>query len=162
MIPHMLRASHRLLLLSLAGFAAVVGLGTIRASPAHALLDTEPAVVVAFQAFHAHFDSLVWLGAAALGTALKLLAPGYRGPSWAPRLLAPAYALGALVFAGSYAVKGLGLRLGVASLSRPIPAALASLGGLLLLVAAACALAIAWAVFQAQRAAAAAGPAPQA
>jgi hypothetical protein len=147
----MLRASHRLLLLSLAGFAAVIGLGTIRASPAHVLLDTEPSVVVAFQAFHAHFDSLVWLGAAALGATLKVLAPGYRGPAWAPRVLAPAYALGAVVFAGSYAVKGLGLRLGIAALSRPVPAALASIGGLLLLLAAACALAVGWAVLEAQR-----------
>jgi hypothetical protein len=146
------RSAHRLLILSLAGFAAVVGLGTIRASPAHAWLDTDAAGVAALQAFHAHFDSLVWLGAAALGAALKLLAPGYRGPAWAPRLLAPVYGAGAVVFAGSYAVKGLGLRLGVAALARPVPAALASLGGLLLLASAACGLVIAWSAFTAQRA----------
>jgi len=151
------RSAHRLLLLSLAGFATVVGLGTIRASPAHLLLDNE-ASVQAFQAFHAHFDSLVWLGAAALGAALKLLAPGYRGPDWAPRWLAPAYAMGAVVFAGSYAVKGLGLRLGVAPLARAVPAALASLGGVLLLGAALCALVVAWSVLTAQRADRAAAP----
>jgi hypothetical protein len=149
------RSAHRLLVLSLAGFAAVVGLGTVRASPAHALLDTEQSVQ-AFQAFHAHFDSLVWLGAAALGAALKLLAPGYRGPEWAPRLLAPAYALGAVVFAGSYGVKGLGLRFGLATLARPVPAALASLGGLLLALSALCAFVVAWSARAALRARAAA------
>jgi hypothetical protein len=146
------RSAHRLLVLSLAGFAGVIGFGAIRASPAHALLDTAPAVIQAFQAFHAHFDSLVWLGAAALGGALKLLAPGYRGPAWAPRWLAPLYAAGTVLFAGSYAVKGLGLRLGLAALAQPLPAALASIGGVLLLAAAACALAIGRAVLAAPRA----------
>jgi hypothetical protein len=143
------RSSRLLLLFSLAGFAAVIGLGTIRASPAHLALDTTPEVIRSFQAFHAHFDALAWLGAAALGAVVGRLAPAYRGPAWAPRLLAPAYAAGAVIFSGSYAVRGLGLRFGVAPLARPVAPILASIGGLLLLAAAGSALAIGWAIWRA-------------
>jgi hypothetical protein len=143
------RASRQLLLFSLAGFVAVVALGTVRASPAHVAFDTSPEIVRSLQSFHAHFDSLVWLGAAALGGALRLLAPAYRGPRWAPRLLVPAYAAGSIVFSGSYAVKAVGLRFGMALLARPVAPALASIGGLLLLGAAGCVTAIGWAVLRA-------------
>jgi hypothetical protein len=138
------RASRQLLLFSLGGFVAVVALGTVRASPAHAAFDTSPEIVRSLQSFHAHFDSLVWLGAAALGGALRLLAPAYRGPAWAPRLLPAAYAAGSIVFSGSYAVKALGLRFGLDVLARPVAPALASVGGLLLLGAAGCAATIGW------------------
>jgi hypothetical protein len=147
------RAARQLLLFSLAGFVAVVGLGTIRASPAHAAFDVSPEIVKALQSFHAHFDSLVWLGAAALGGALHLLAPAYRGPAWAPRALGPVYAAGSLVFSGSYAVKGLGLRFGIDLLARPVAPALASVGGLLLLAAAGCAVVVGWGVLRAPGAA---------
>jgi hypothetical protein len=144
------RASRQLLLFSLAGFVMVVALGTVRASPAHLAFDVSPEIVRSFQSFHAHFDSLVWLGAAALGGALHLLAPAYRGPAWAPRTLAPVYAVGSLVFSGSYAVKGIGLRFGIDPLARPVAPALASVGGLLLLAAAGCAAAIGWALLRRQ------------
>ncbi|BDG02577.1 hypothetical protein [Anaeromyxobacter oryzae] len=150
------RSARLLLATSLAGFAAVVGFGTIRASPAHHLLDT-PEAVKSFQAFHAHFDALVWLGAAALGAALKVLAASYRGPAWAPRVLAPAYALGAVVFSVSYAVKAVGERFGMRVLARPIAPALASAGGLALLAAAGCAAVIAWGVARPAAAGARAG-----
>jgi hypothetical protein len=136
------RAARQLLLVSLAGFCLVIGLGTIRASPAHLAMDTTPEVIRSFQSFHAHFDALVWLGAAALGSALRLLAPGYAGPAWAPRALAPAYAAGAVVFSCSYAVRALGERFGIAALVRPVAPSLASAGGVLLLAAAGCALVI--------------------
>jgi hypothetical protein len=139
------RSARLLLVSSLAGFAAVIVLGTIRASPAHRLLDT-PESVKSFQAFHSHFDALVWLGAAALGTALRSLASAYRGPAWAPRALAPAYLLGATVFSTSFAVRALGERFGVAVLARPVAPALASSGGVLMIAAAACALVVAFGV----------------
>jgi hypothetical protein len=142
------RAARQLLLFSLGGFVAVVALGTVRASPAHVAFDTSPEIVRSLQSFHAHLDSLVWLGAAALGGALHLLAPAYRGPAWAPRTLPAAYALGSLVFSGSYAVKGLGLRFGIDVLARPVAPALASAGGLLLIAAAGCAAVIGWALLR--------------
>lgn len=142
------RASRQLLVFSLAGFAAVVALGTLRASPAHLAFDVSPEVVRSLQSFHTHFDVLAWLGPAALGGALHLLAPAYSGPAWAPRTLAPCYALGAIVFSGSYAVKALGLRAGIDVLARPIAPALASAGGLLLLGAAGCAVTIGWALLR--------------
>jgi hypothetical protein len=145
------RASRQLLLFSLAGFASVVALGTIRASPAHVAFDTSPEIVRSLQSFHAHLDSLVWLGAAALGGALHLLAPAYRGPAWAPRHLPPLYAAGSVVFSGSYAAKAFGLRFGLAPLVRPVAPALASGGGLLLLASAGCAVVIAWALLRAGR-----------
>jgi hypothetical protein len=138
------RSARHLLLLSLAGFCAVVAFGTARASPAHLVLDTTPEVIRSFQAFHAHFDAMVWLGAAALGATLKLLAPGYAGPAWAPRALAPAYGLGAVLFSFSYAAKALGARFEIAALARPVAIVLASAGGVLLLAAAGCVLVIGW------------------
>jgi hypothetical protein len=136
------RAARLLLASSLVAFAVVIGLGTLRASPAHQLLDT-PEAVKSLQAFHSHFDNLVWLGSAALGATLKLLAPGYRGPAWAPRLLAPAFLAGAVVFACSFAVKALGQRCALGALVRPLAPALASLGGVGMLLAAVAALVVA-------------------
>jgi len=140
------RAARLLLVYSLLAFAAVIGLGMLRASPAHLAMDTDPAVVQALQSFHAHLDSLGWLGAAALGAALRLLAPAYRGPAWAPRTLALSYAAGAALFPVAYAAKGIGLRLGAGVLVRLASPLLASLGGLSLLVAGGCALVVAWRV----------------
>jgi len=140
------RAARLLLIFSLLAFAAVVCLGTLRASPAHLVMDTDPVVVQALQSFHSHLDSLAWLGAAALGAVLRLLAPTYRGPPWAPRALAPTYAAGAVLFPVAFAAKGIGLRLGVGPFVRPIAPLLASVGGLSLLAAAGCALVIAWSV----------------
>lgn len=151
------RAARRLLLFSLAGFAGVVLFGTIRASPAHQLLDG-PESLRSFQSFHAHFDALAWLGAAALGAALRPFAAAYRGPEWAPGLLVPSYCAGAVVFSCSYAVKGLGERFAVELLVRPLAPLLASLGGLGLVAAAGCAGVVAWSL--ARRAAADPGLAP--
>jgi hypothetical protein len=141
------RSARLLLVTSLAGFAAVIGFGTLRASPAHKLLDTAESVK-SFQAFHAHFDALVWLGAAALGTALWLLRDAYRGPAWVPRALAPAYGLGAVVFSCSYAVRALGERFAIPALVKPLAPLLASAGGLCLVAAAGAALVIAWGVLR--------------
>jgi hypothetical protein len=116
------RAARQLLLVSLAGFCLVIGLGTIRASPAHLAMDTTPEVIRSFQSFHAHFDALVWLGAAALGSALRLLAPGYAGPAWAPRALALASAGGVLLLAAAgcaLVIGGALLRRGAGVAARP-------------------------------------------
>ena len=140
------RAARLLLVYSLLAFAAVIGLGILRASPAHLAMDTDPAVVQALQSFHSHLDGLAWLGAAALGAVLRLLAPAYRGPPWAPPALALAYGAGAVLFPVAYALKGIGLRLGLGLLPALLAPLLASLGGLLLLAAGGCALVIAWGV----------------
>jgi len=144
------RAARLLLVYALLAFAAVMGLGILRASPAHLAMDTDPSVVQALQSFHAHLDSLAWLGAAALGAVLRLLAPAYRGPAWAPRTLALAYAAGAALFPAAYAAKGIGLRIGAGLLVQIVCPVLASLGGLLLLVAGGCALVIAWGIARTQ------------
>jgi hypothetical protein len=136
------RAARRLLLFSLASFVAVVALGSGLGPVQKALAGGDAARSLA--SFHAHFDQLCWLGSAALGAALLLLAPSYRGPAWAPALLTASYAAGALVFSVSHAVRAVGQRAGSDALSRTAFAILASVGGAALLVAAAGAATIAW------------------
>lgn len=142
MEAHMERSARRLLLASLLAFPVVVALGSAL-GPAHRRLSAFPDALRALDLFHTHFDQLVWLGSSALGAALHLLAPRYSGPVWAPRWLAPAYLLGALLFSVSFAVKGVALRLGMVALARWTSPLLASLGGVSLLVAAVCAATVA-------------------
>ena len=140
------KAGRFLLAFSLLGFLFVVLFGVARASPLHLLLDKDPSVVTALQAFHAHFDGLVWLGAAALGAAQTLCASRYRGSPKAPWVLAVAYGPGALLFSLAYAVKGLGLYFGLSTLVRLAAPLLASAGGLFLLLAAAAAARVAFGI----------------
>lgn len=143
-VEAMEKAGRLLLAFSLLGFLLVVLFGVARASPLHLRLDNDPSVVTDLKAFHAHFDGLVWLGAAALGAALSLSADRYRGSPKVPFVLAIAYCPGALFFSLAYAVKGLGLFFGLSYLVRPAAPLLASAGGLLLLLAAAAAAVVAW------------------
>lgn len=136
------RAARRLLLFSLAAFVAVVVFASALGPVQKALAGTEAARSIA--SFHAHFDQLCWLGSAALGATLLLLARSYSGPAWAPSLLAASYAAGSLVFSCAHVVRAIGERTGSAGLSGIAFRILASVGGVALLVAAAAAAAIAW------------------
>jgi hypothetical protein len=126
---------------SLAGFVAVVVLGTVRAAPTplHAFLAAVPEAERAMASFHAHFDVLCWPGAAALALALHLLGPGGAAPAWAAQAAARGYLAGSLLFSSGYAVKALGLATGRAVLARGVAVAMISLGGLLLIGAGAAA-----------------------
>ena len=141
------RSARRLLVFSLASFAAVVVFASALGPLQRALEGTDAARAVS--SFHTHFDQLCWLGSAALGAALLLLARSYAGPAWAPRLLAGSYTAGALIFSGAHAVKAAGLRLGWSGATRIVFPALASIGGVTLLVAAAAAATIAWSLVRA-------------
>jgi len=136
------RSGRTLLLFSLASFVAVVVFASALGPLQKHLAGTDAARALA--SFHTHFDQLCWLGSAALGAALHFLAGSFRGPAWAPRLLAASYAPGALVFSGAHVVKAIGLRSGSAGLPGAVFPALASVGGVALLVAAAAAGTIAW------------------
>jgi hypothetical protein len=127
---------------SLASFVLVVVLGTARAAPTplRAILAAVPEAEKAMASFHAHFDALCFLGAAALALALHLLGDRSRAPAWAPRALAGGYMAGSVLFSCGYAVKALGLAFGLPLLARGVATAAISLGGLLLLGAAAAAL----------------------
>lgn len=126
---------------SLAGFALVVLLGTVRSAPTplHAFLAAVPEAEKAMASFHAHFDVLCWPGAAALALALHLLAPASRAPAWAAQAAASGYVAGSLLFSSGYAVKALGLATGRLVLARGVAVAMISVGGLLLIGAAAAA-----------------------
>jgi hypothetical protein len=128
------RSGRRLLLFSLASFVAVVLLASALGPAQKALAGTEAARAIAL--FHAHFDQLCWLGSAALGATLLFLARAYRGAAWAPALVSWAYPAGALTFSCAHAVKALGLALDLPALPRAAYPVIASLGGVLLLVAA--------------------------
>ncbi len=134
------RAARQLLLFSLACFVGVVAFATFL-GPAHKVVHSTD-VARSMDLFHQHFDQLCWLGAAALGTTLHYLAPRYAGPGWAPALLARAYALGSLMFAAAFLPRAIGQLLGAALVARAGFAALASIGGALLVVAAVSAAAI--------------------
>jgi hypothetical protein len=145
MQPHV----RRLALFSLAGFAAVVLFGAIRSAPTplKAWLAAEPEAEKAIASFHAHFDALCWIGAAALAFALHVLdalGTASRAPGWAPRAAASGYMLGSLAFSGGYAVKAFGLAAGLPLVSKGLATALISGGGLLLIGAAASAALAAW------------------
>lgn len=129
------RAARNLLVFSFVCLLAVLVLGIARgAGPVRVWLEAPvPSRTAAL--FHSHFDQLCWLGAAAAGAALWILRDAYRGPAWAPRLFALAYAGGSLLFSSSFAVKLAGLRFGSAALERGAFAALVSLGGALLIAA---------------------------
>ncbi len=131
---------------SLAGFALVVLLGTVRSAPTplHAFLAAVPEAERAMASFHAHFDVLCWLGASALALALHLLGPGSRAPAWAAPAAARGYLAGSLLFSSGYAVKALGLATGRTLLARGVAVAMISGGGLLLIGAAAAAALVAF------------------
>lgn len=147
----------RLALFSLAGFAAVVLFGAIRSAPTplKAWLAAEPEAERAIASFHAHFDALCWLGAAALAVALHVLdalGTGSRAPGWAPRAAASGYMLGSVAFSAGYAVKAVGLAARLPLLSKGVATALISGGGLLLIGAAAAVALAAWGARDAWRA----------
>jgi len=134
----------RLSLFSLAGFALVVLFGAVRSAPTplRAWLAAVPDAEKAIASFHAHFDALCWLGAAALALALHVLdalGTASRAPGWAPRAAASGYMAGSLAFSGGYAVKAFGLAAGVPLVAKGLSTALISGGGLLLIGAAAAA-----------------------
>jgi hypothetical protein len=135
----------RLALLSLSSFALVVLFGTIRAAPTplKAFLAASPDAERAMASFHAHFDALCWLGAAALAAALHLLGTT-RAPGWAATACCSGYLVGSLAFSGGYAVKAFGLAAGLPLVARGLATALISGGGLLLVGAAAAAALLAW------------------
>jgi len=135
----------RLALLSLASFALVVLFGTIRAAPTplKAFLAASPDAERAMASFHAHFDALCWLGAAALAVALHLLGAA-RAPAWAAPACGSGYLAGSLAFSGGYAVKAFGLAAGLPLVAKGLATALISGGGLLLVGAAAAAALLAW------------------
>jgi len=141
------RAGRHLLLFSLVSLLAVLALGVARASPSvRALIDT-PESVKSLGAFHAHFDSLCWLGSAAAGAALLGLGRAWRGPAWLPAAFAWSYIPGTLLFATSYGLKGLGERLGSPLLARGAFFTLASVGGSCLFVTIGAGAALAWRTF---------------
>lgn len=129
------RAARRLAAFSFVSFLAVVVLGTLRgAGPVQAWLDG-PELLRLAALFHSHFDQLCWLGSAATGAALWILRDAYRGPAWAPPLLAWSYPAGALLFSTAFLVKVVGLRIASPALARVAFGGLVSLGGALLVVA---------------------------
>jgi len=127
---------------SLAAFVLVVVFGTIRAAPTslHALLAASPEAEKAMASFHAHFDALCFVGAAALAVVLHLVGTGPRVPEWAPRALALGYMAGSLLFSSGYVVKAFGIAFAQPVLARGVAIAMISGGGLLLIGAAASAL----------------------
>lgn len=138
------RASRRLVAFSLVSFIGVVAFGSVRGMPpVKALLD-DPELLRVSALFHSHFDQLCWLGAAATGASLWILRDAYRGPAWAPRLIAWSYPVGAVLFSGAFLLKLAGLKLGSVVLARGAFGAVVSLGGTLLFVALVAAAAIAW------------------
>jgi hypothetical protein len=145
MSPHV----RRLTLFSLAGFGFVVLFGTIRSAPTplKAWLAADRHAEEAIASFHAHFDALCWLGAAALAFglhALDNLGQASRAPAWAPRAAASGYMLGSLAFSGGYAVKAFAHAAGHHAVVLILATALISLGGLFLIGAAACAALATW------------------
>jgi hypothetical protein len=138
------RAARRLVAFSFVSFLAVIALGTIRGlGPVRVWLEGPELQRVA-ALFHSHFDQLCWLGTAATGAALWITRDAYRGPAWAPALLAWSYPIGALLFSTAFLVKVVGLRIGSEALSRVAYASLVSLGGALLLVALVAGAVIGW------------------
>lgn len=145
MQPHV----RRLALFSAAGFALVVLFGTIRSAPTplKAWLAADADAERAIASFHAHFDALCWIGAAALAFglhALDALGTTSRAPGWAPRAAASGYMAGSLAFSAGYAVKAFGLAAGLPLVAKGLATALISGGGLLLIGAAAAAALTAW------------------
>jgi hypothetical protein len=144
MQPHV----RRLALFSAAGFALVVLFGTIRSAPTplKAWLAADRDAEQAIASFHAHFDALCWLGAAALAFALHVL--GSLGaaspPGWAARAAATAYMVGSLAFSGGYAVKAFAHAAGHPAVALILATALISIGGLFLIAAAAGVALTAW------------------
>ena len=139
----------RLTLFSLAGFALVVLFGTIRSAPTplRAWLAADHEAEKAIASFHAHFDALCWVGAAALAFGLHVLdglGTGSRAPAWAPRAAASSYMVGSLAFSGGYAVKAFAQAAGHAAVARILATALISLGGLFLIGAAAAVALVVW------------------
>ena len=134
------RAARQLLLFSFTCFVGVIAFAMVL-GPAHKAVHSRD-VARSIDLFHQHFDQLCWLGAAALGTALRHLAPRYAGPAWAPARLARAYALGSVTFAAAFVPRAIGQLTGAALLARVGFAALASIGGASLVAAAVSATAI--------------------
>jgi hypothetical protein len=133
---------------SLAGFALVVAFGTVRSAPTplRAWLAASPDAERAMASFHAHFDALCWLGAAALAALLHLLESAGRArlPAFATRACAGSYMAGSAAFSVGYALKAVGLAAGLPLVSRGIATAFISGGGVLLIGAAGCAALVAW------------------
>jgi hypothetical protein len=129
---------------SLAAFVLVVAFGTIRSAPTplHALLAATPEAERAMASFHAHFDALCFVGAAALALSLHLVGVGPGVPAWAPRALATGFMAGSLLFSSGYAVKAFGIAFGLPVVAKGVAIAMISGGGLLLIGAAAAALLI--------------------
>jgi hypothetical protein len=142
MQPHV----RRLALFSLSAFALVVLFGAIRSAPTplKAVVASNPEAEKAMASFHAHFDALCWVGAAALAFALHAVGGAFRGPAWAPRAAASGYMAGSVTFAGGYALKAAGLAAGLPLVARGLATALISGGGLLLIGAAASAAFVVW------------------
>jgi hypothetical protein len=129
---------------SLASFVLVVVFGTIRAAPTplHALMAASPESEKAMASFHAHFDALCFVGAAALALSLHQVGVGPRVPAWAPRALATGFMAGSLLFSSGYAVKAFGITFALPLVARGLATAMISGGGLFLIGAAAAALLI--------------------
>jgi len=118
-----------MLLFSFASFLLVLVFGTIRATgPLREFLDC-PVSLKSLQAFHAHFDSLCWLGSAALGAAMWGLRDAWQGPHFVPAAFTGCWMSGSVLFAGSFLARGLGEALQVPWMARGLYALLASLGG---------------------------------
>jgi hypothetical protein len=125
----MARHARQMLLFSFAAFLFVLVFGTVRATgPLREFLD-RPVSLRSLQAFHAHFDSLCWLGSAALGAVMWVLGDAWQGPRFVPAAFTACWMGGSVLFAGSFLARGLGEALEVPWMARGLYAILASLGG---------------------------------
>lgn len=141
------RPARWLFLFSLGSFVVVVVSGIARRVPG--LRSPPYPYAKLLELFHAHFDSLCWLGAAALGATLVWAGHSVKGRERLARALALSYLGGSLLFSLSFVVRIAGHLLGSELVLSRVFLAFIVTGSVGLVVSAALAGWLLWALWRA-------------
>ena len=107
---------------------------------------SDPKVMRNINLFHSHFDQLCWLGSAAIGCIFGALNNRFHGSERVLKVFTVSYMLGTLLFSLGFLLRASGIILHAGLIENTFSAGVISFGGLLIVIAAVCALYIAFCI----------------
>ena len=140
----MKKQATNLFIFSFICFIVVLIFGSLLNPIKKSLVDTD--IFRNFSLFHSHFDQLCWLGSAALGCTFYALDNRYSGSKVILAIFTFSYTVGSLLFSSGFLFRAIGKIFKNGIIEKGAAIGMISLGGLLILVAAFCALYIAYCI----------------